>query len=51
MLESVLLVSDIEEIVNGDIVQFGALWIKCHSVDEQLHKGTKNGVRGQNGDR
>lgn len=51
VLESVLLVSDLEEIANGDIVQFGALRIECHSVDEQLHKGMKNPVRGQNGDK
>lgn len=51
VLESVLLVSDLEEIVNGDMLQFGGLWIKYHSVDEQLHKSMKNRVRGQNGDR
>lgn len=42
LLESVLLISDLEEIVNSEIVQFEALWIKCHSDDEQIQKDIEN---------
>lgn len=43
-LESILLISDLEEIVNGEIVQFEALWIKCHSDYEQIQKDGENRV-------
>lgn len=51
LLESALLFSDLEEIVNGEIAQFEAFWIKCYSDDEQLQKDVKNWVSGQKGDR
>ncbi|RMC01236.1 hypothetical protein DUI87_22185 [Hirundo rustica rustica] len=42
LLEAVFLISDLEEIVHGEIVQFEALWIKCHSDDEQIQKNMEN---------